>query len=164
MARLSSHTRTTADAARSERACRGAATAELAVVLPLALVLMLGGVDFGRCLYQLTAVEGAATSGAKYGAHDAAHSGDINGMKTAARDDLRNSVDVTTVAVDAERYCLCEDTMGLIDCQTGVCAGGPGLKRAYVHVTVDKPFNTLFPYPGLPNAVMLSREARMRVQ
>ena len=134
------------------------------MLLPLVFVLMLGGIDFGRALYQLTLVAGAATSGAKYGAHDAAHSGDINGMKTAARDDLRYSTDPSTVAVDAERYCLCEDTMSLIDCQTGVCAGGDGLKRGYVHVTVEKPFTTLFPYPGLPNSVMLSREARMRVQ
>ena len=141
----------------------GAATAELAVILPLCFVVLLGTVDFGRAMYELTVVANAATTGARYGSHDAAHSGDISGIQDAARDDLATSLPTEAVIVDAERYCVCEDS-GEIDCVTGVCMGGPGLKRVYVRVRVDKPFTTLFPYPGVPSAVTLSREAQMRVQ
>jgi len=143
--------------------CAGAATAELAMFLPIAFVLLLGSVDFGRVFYELTAIANAATAGAKYGAHDAAHSGDITGIRRAVTDDLEDSVAVDTVAVDTERYCNCDDG-ARIDCDTGTCAGGTGARRTYVRVRVQKPFTTLFPYPGVPNAVVLSREAQIRVQ
>jgi hypothetical protein len=142
---------------------RGAATAELGVLLPLILVLVLGGIDFGRALYELNVVASAATAGAKYGAHDATHSGNFAGMEDAALDDLRQSVEVADVAVAADRYCVCDDGTE-IDCFTGTCSGGPGERRSYVRVRIEKPFNTLFPYPGVPDSVTLSREARMRVQ
>ena len=153
-------TRNTKERARS---CKGAATAELAMFVPLAFVLLLGSVDFGRAFYELTAIANAATSGARYGAHDTTHSGDITGIRRAVTDDLKNSVAVETVAVDAERYCNCDDGAE-IDCATGSCAGGNGARRTYVRVRVEKPFTTLFPYPGVPKAVTLSREAQMRVQ
>jgi Flp pilus assembly protein TadG len=142
---------------------RGAATAELAVLLPLMFVLVLGGIDFGRALYELTVVANAATAGAKYGAHDATHSGNYAGMEDAALDDLRNSLAVEDVSVAADRYCVCDDGTA-IDCFTGTCAGGPGERRSYVRVRIEKPFTTLFPYPGVPASVLLSREAQMRVQ
>ena len=155
---------TTASAERTrDRSCAGAATAELAIFIPLLFVLLLGSVDFGRAFYELTAITSAATSGAKYGAHDATHAGDINGIRNAALDDLRNSVALDTVAVDAERYCDCDDGT-VINCVTGTCAGGNTARRSYIRVRVDKPFATLFPYPGVPSAVVLSREAQMRVQ
>jgi Flp pilus assembly protein TadG len=148
---------------RRQKGCKGAAVAELAFFLPMALVLLLGAIDFGRAFYELTAVANAATTGAKYGAHDAAHAGDINGMMSAARDDLKNSVNASEVDVAAERYCKC-GTGAEINCTTGTCAGGIGERRTYVRVRVDKPFATLFPYPGVPSSVNLSREAQMRVQ
>ena len=148
---------------RSVRSEAGAATAELAIFLPLTFVLVLGAVDFGRAMYELTEVANAATSGAKYGAHDTAHSGDINGMENAAYDDLSDSIEVEDVSVEADRYCVCDDGTE-INCTTGTCAGGNAERRTYVRVRVEKAFNTLFPYPGVPESVMIAREAQMRVQ
>jgi Flp pilus assembly protein TadG len=145
------------------RSCAGAATAELAIFVPIAFVLLLGSVDFGRVFYELTAIASAATAGARYGAHDASHSGDMTGIRRAVTDDLQDSVAIATVAVDAERYCNCDDG-AMIDCNAGTCAGGTGARRTYVRVRVQKPFTTLFPYPGVPNAMVLSRQAQIRVQ
>jgi hypothetical protein len=114
-------------------------------------------------MYELTAVSSAATTGAKYGAHDNAHSGDVSGMEDAALDDLGDSIEVADVSVEADRYCACDDGTE-INCTTGTCAGGNSERKTYVRVRVEKAFNTLFPYPGVPEAVTLVREAQMRVQ
>jgi len=137
--------------------------AELAIVLPVALVLLLGSVDFGRAFYELLAIANAATSGARYGVHDMTHAGDINGIRNAVLDDLKDSVTLDEVAVYADRYCDCDDGT-VIDCVTGTCAGGNTARRSYIRVRVDKPFTTLFRYPGVPSAVVLTRQAQMRVQ
>jgi Flp pilus assembly protein TadG len=51
-------------AGRSPRRRRGAAAAELAMILPLMLILVLGCVDFGRFAYSYIAVTNAARAGA----------------------------------------------------------------------------------------------------
>jgi len=141
----------------------GASLTELALMVPFGLVLLLGAVDFGRVQYEATVVASAAMAGAKFGAHDSGRSYDIAGMEEAARADLRESLDEDATAVAAARYCICPDGIE-VPCSTGSCTAGPNTRRAYVRVRVDKPFATLFPYPGVPETILLSRETQIRVQ
>lgn len=47
---------------------RGAAAIEFAIVLPMLMLLLLGGADFGRCFHSAMAITNAARAGAEYGA------------------------------------------------------------------------------------------------
>ena len=152
--------------------CRGVSVTELALVLPLSLVLFIGILDFGRVYYSAIAVSHAARAGVQYGAQDNVKSGDFAGMRQAASDALG---DVSNFTVTACRYCRCADGTGsCTSCNAGTdgCSSGSGClgtcgsaaPQVYVQVTVDKVFTTLFPYPGLPSRADLNRKATMRVQ
>ena len=152
--------------------CRGVSVTELALVLPLSLVLFIGILDFGRVYYSAIAVSHAARAGVQYGAQDNVKSGDFAGMRQAASDALG---DVSNFTVTACRYCQCPDGTGsCTSCNAGGdgCSTGSGClgtcssdaPQVFVQVTVDKVFTTLFPYPGLPSTADLNRIATMRVQ
>ena len=152
--------------------CRGVSVTELALVLPLSLVLFIGILDFGRVYYSAIATSHAARAGVQYGAQDNIKSGDFAGMRQAASDALG---DVSNFTVTACRYCRCADGTGTCTscnasadgCSTGSgCLGtcSSAAPQVFVQVTVDKVFTTLFPYPGLPSTADLNRIATMRVQ
>ena len=152
--------------------CRGVSVTELALVLPLSLVLFIGILDFGRVYYSAIAVSHAARAGVQYGAQDNVKSGDFAGMRQAASDALG---DVSNFTVTACRYCRCADGTGTCtSCNASAdgCSTGSGClstcssaaPQVFVQVTVDKVFTTLFPYPGLPSTADLNRRATMRVQ
>ena len=152
--------------------CRGVSVTELALVLPLSLVLFIGILDFGRVYYSAIAVSHAARAGVQYGAQDNIKSGDFAGMRQASSDALG---DVSNFTVTACRYCRCADGTGsCTSCNASAdgCSTGSGClstcsstaPQVYVQVTVDKVFTTLFPYPGLPSTADLNRQAIMQVQ
>ncbi len=157
---------------RSAERSRGVSVTELAIMLPLAFVLFIGILDFGRVFYTAMTISHAARAGVQYGAQDNIKSGDFAGMRTAARG---AAGDVPAVTVTACRYCRCADGTGsCTTCADGGdgCSTGSGClnscptdaPQVFVQVSADKVFTTLFPYPGLPSRADLNRQAIMRVQ
>jgi Flp pilus assembly protein TadG len=139
---------------------RGAALIELAVVVTVLSVVVLGTIDFGRIAYTAMALTNASRAGAMYGAQPF-KSSDFTGMRNAAS----NSASADIGAIDppvASRSCECEvaGTTTVIACNAS-CAG---TLRVRVSVTASKTFNMLTRFPGLPNSVSLSRTAIMRAQ
>ena len=57
---------------------------ELAVTLPLLVLVMVGAIDFARVFYMGMELTNAARAGAQYGAYNPAQSGNIAGMQAAA--------------------------------------------------------------------------------
>jgi Flp pilus assembly protein TadG len=142
---------------------RGAAVAEFAVSLPIAMLMLLGAADFGRVFVTATAASNAAQAGAQYGAQTKAHSADSTGIANIALSDLQNSaIGNDGFEVTSERHCECSGGT-TVDCDMGTC--GPGVsKNVYVRVRVDTTFETLFDYPGIPPEIEIAREARLRAR
>jgi len=138
----------------------GSATLELSLLSPLLILMLLGSIDFARLFYDGITVANAARAGVQYGALSKSKSGDINGMVQAAMNDVE---DLYGVSVTAERYCACSDG-SRVDCVNGDCSLLEGKPQIYVKVTVQKTFETLFPYPGIPHTLNLRREAIMRAR
>jgi Flp pilus assembly protein TadG len=116
----------------------GQALVELAIVLPLLIILCMGAVDFGRLYYHFIAVESAAAAGAQYGCASTGRAGSANGIREAALAqafDINNRPTVVTSAV----------------------TGG------VLNVTVSAMFSTLVPWPGMPHNVNVTRTARARI-
>ena len=150
---------------RRENTEKGAALAELAILLPVALAALVGSVDLGRAGYEAIAVANAARSGAAYGSFSPDRATDIAGMEAAATDDLSKSLPEGSFTVRASRYCTCGDgTLIACDAPFGVCDVSTLGRRMYVRVRVTKTFNTLLAYPGLPSSIALEREAHMRAE
>jgi Flp pilus assembly protein TadG len=122
---------------------RAAATAELAILLPLLAFLFVIAVDYARVFYYSLTVENCARNGALYGSDPvAASQSPYTSISQAALADAANLQPQPTVT----------STNG------SDSAGNP-----YVEVTVAWQFASLTNFPGVPNSTNLARTVRMRV-
>ena len=139
----------------------GQSLVELALVLPILLLLLVGIIEIGRFSYYSILVSNAARAGAQYGAQNLIAAADANGMETAAKNDGEN---VGPLNVTAIRTCGCTGTAATLGgaCPAPACAL-PDHALVYVEVTATGTFNSLFNYPGLPAAIALSSTEKMRV-
>ncbi len=143
----------------------GTATVEMAFLTPLILLMVMGVIDFARVYYDAIIVSHAARAAAAYGAQSNGTSGDFAGMQFAAQLDAQDLVrhDVSAgISVTTERFCRCPSGT-LVDCITGDCGIGSA-PEIYVRATAEKTFELLIPYPGIPNPIILRRQAVLRVQ
>jgi len=146
-------------AKRQARKRAGTATVELALLLPMLLVVALGAVDFGRVFYMSVGVANAARAGVQYGAQSMAFSLDYAGMKQAA---LNDGSDIPGLTANATRWCQCAGG-NPTSCSSSFC-GNSSVPQVYVQVNTQATFNTMVKYPGVPSTVTLSKQAIMRVQ
>ncbi len=134
----------------------GASLVELAVMLPLFLLLLFGAVDFGRAYYLAEEVAGAARAGAEYGAENPT---DTTGITKAATDD---APDVAGLSVATPTYgCECSNGTSF----TASCTSTPTCANNVVYrvtVTVSATYTPLFPWPKIPSTISLSSTAVMR--
>ena len=133
---------------------RGQSLVELALVLPILLLLMVGTIEIGRFAYYAILVSNAARAGAQYGAQSLTTSADTAGIQTAARND-----GLATLTVTPTQLCGCTAT-ALGGCPAGGFCANP---LVYVEVTTSGTFASLFSYPGLPRNLTLTSTIKMRV-
>jgi Flp pilus assembly protein TadG len=147
---------------------RGAALVELAVALPMLVLLMLGTADFARIFYMTMTLSEAARAGAQYGAQSVTKSRDTAGMRTAATNAVAAD-NLSGFSVTATTACVCWNDAGSTsqapspNTCAGTCAGGYHLV-VNVTVTATGTFTTVANYPGIPHTLTLSRDAVMRAQ
>jgi Flp pilus assembly protein TadG len=132
----------------------GSAIIELAVALPVVLLLVVGVADYARMYYTGITVANAARAAASFGADTAATDAQ---MVTAAQNDAGT---VILDTVSAGRYCVCPGT-GVVACTTATC-GVYGVPQAYDTVRVRKDYAVLMRYIGLPATVPIVRKVVFR--
>ena len=160
------HNQNTGDAPASELlragACseNGSSLVELAVVLPVLFLLLLGVADFGRAYYLGMEVSQAANSAALYGSQAPS---DAAGIANAAVADAQDVPGFTTSSVTVTSGCECSDgsspSLG--------CSAAPTCSTnavTYVQVDTVATYKATFPYPGIPASIVLRGKARMRAQ
>lgn len=132
----------------------GQTVLELALMLPLFLLLLIGLIEFGRYAYFDILVSNAARAGAQYGAQSLIQAADLNGIETAAKSD-----GLTTMTITPTQLCGCAAaTLG--GCPSGGVCARP---LVYVQVTATETFSSLFNYPGIPTSMTLTSTSTMRV-
>jgi len=125
----------------SGRSRRGVAVVELAVLLPLLVMVFLITVDFARVFYFSLTLTNCARAGALYACDP-----------VAAVESPFTSVSAAALA-DATNL----SPQPVISSTNGTDASG-----AYVEVTAKYPFATVTNFPGIPS-VQLTRTVRMRL-
>jgi len=136
---------------------------ELAIALPILLLLTLGVIEFGRAAYYGIEVSDAARAGAQYGAQGLAYSANSNNITQAALNSVPDIGAGLMTVTGVNQSCVCPGT-GTV---TGVaCEGQLGCPypMVYVTVTTNYPLSTLFQYPGLPPSFNLNGSSTMPVQ
>jgi Flp pilus assembly protein TadG len=126
---------------------RGAAAVEMAVLLPLLMLIVLGCVDFGRFAVRYITTTNGARAGAGYGCVNpyttATYATWQANVRQAVADEMGTTEGFTSGNVTAE----------------AIDEGG-GLWRA--EVTVPCRFQTLVRWPGIPSDITLRRTVKIR--
>ena len=142
---------------RSElTSCEGGSFVELALILPMFLLILVPTVDIGRAIYMSIEVASAAQAGAAYGIQNPT---DASGMQSASTAGVSN---LSGISAKATYGCECSDgTSASASCtSTPTCTYN---SVNYVDVVATAPYSTTFGYPGLPSSMNISREIRLRV-
>jgi Flp pilus assembly protein TadG len=143
---------------------RGAAVVELAISLPVLLLMMFGAADLARVYYTALGLTAAARAGAQYGALTPANTSNTATMQSRA---LAASPQLGAYTAVASRACQCANqtatTFTTQSC-TSACSSSSSHLVVYVTVTASKTFSTRMPIPGVPTTFNISRSVSMRAQ
>ena len=139
----------------------GAALAELTLVLPFLLAVLIGLIEVGRFADYGIKVANAARAGVQYGAQNISTASDAAGMRSAAVNDTQS---VSGLTVTAKNYCTCADGSADAGCVIATCSATHRI--VYVEVDTVGKLPSLFNYPGIPaslKTITVTRSAIMRV-
>jgi Flp pilus assembly protein TadG len=143
---------------------RGGSFIEVAVMLPIFLVLLLGIIDFARAYYLAIEVSNAARAGAQYGYQNSTTMKDTTGIRNAAGNDAPAAKSLPGWTVTSEWRCMCSDGTNLSSansCTTRSCSGGTHQVN-YLKVNTSVTYTLWFPLLGmLPASIPLSGQATM---
>jgi hypothetical protein len=134
----------------------GSATVELAVVLPLLALLLMGLADYGRLMYGASAVTYAARAGASFGARSVGSSSNLAGMRQAAVD-AGSDVNILLGDVAASKVCECADGTAIS------CTGTPICDRLIYAQVITKNISGFSNYSGMGTKT-ITRSAKIRAQ
>jgi Flp pilus assembly protein TadG len=147
------------------KANHGAALVELALLLPVLMLLVVGAIDFGRAYFVYLEVVSAAHAGAEYGS---LHPTDTTGMSTAATQSAPN---VSNLTVPTAVYgCECSDgssyTASCSTVPTCTASAGPPARASNVvyrvQVKTQAVYTPLMPWTGIPSSFTFSNTATIR--
>jgi Flp pilus assembly protein TadG len=131
---------------RDGRRSRGQSLAELALLLPVLLMIMLGAIDFGRAYFAYVSVTNGAQNGAHYASAGPLYASDLTGIKNAVLADTSDLVNTSATNPDV-----------------AASSGTDGQGNMFVDVTVTYQFEPIFPWPGVPGSFDIGRTVRARV-
>jgi Flp pilus assembly protein TadG len=167
------HTRILGQKFVARRKGSGQAMVELAIALPVLLLLAVGVIEMGRYMYIGILVGNAARAGAAYGARNLSNCCETTtptGIQRAADNDYQsNGQSVGGLTVSSVVTCGCDSGGTIASDTTGNCFPSTppscpsGNWVVTVHVTASGSFSALLKYPGIPSPLAISRTASMRV-
>lgn len=143
------------------RANGGAATVELAILVPMLMMFLVGAVDFGLIIHQKMQIGHAARAGARLALiRKPETQADLTEIELAILDTI-DPVSNPTRAVTAALFCEC--TGSAVACSDSICIGGGPLDK-YISVAVQEDVETLFGYPIIGKSFHLKKNAILRLE
>jgi Flp pilus assembly protein TadG len=137
----------------------GIAGMELALATPMLALLMCGGFDFGRAIYEQHRLTTAAEAGIQYATAVSSNLSNSSGIIAAARADASDTANSLTVTTGS---CTCPT--GTTLCSTATTCTGSTLTGTYQKVTVSESYSTLMTYGFVSNPFTLTAQSMVRVQ
>lgn len=134
---------------------RGSAIVEMALVMPVLVLMIAGLVDFGRNIYSAASLENAARTGVQYAQ---LYPGDGPGLLATVQGAGGVANDAT---VTWEAYCVCPNGARTA---CDVTCSDTTKPMWLIAVSVSQPFRTLLPYSDfiLPTAIGGNAVIRVR--
>jgi Flp pilus assembly protein TadG len=140
------------------RAEQGSVAVELALFIPVMLLLFAGLFQFGSGIFDTLRLESAARAGAQYAMIDPTNATDIqNAVRSAI------GGDTSDVEVTATSYCQCPGDNAHVDCTIVSCSGGAS-SHQFVSIAANRPFTSILSLPALGSITEVSGQAIIRVR
>lgn len=139
-------------------ACRaGNSVIELALALPILLLLLVGIVNYGAAAYRQTAIVNAARTGIEY----VARSNDMSAVAEVVAKAL--NTDPSTLTIATSQFCECGDMATMCG---ALCSTTPPAvpQNVFLTINVSEPFAPVIDIPVLPYPATLSARATFRMQ
>jgi Flp pilus assembly protein TadG len=140
----------------------GQGLVELALTLPLLILILMGGAEFARFAWASIETANAARAGAQYGAQTNVTASDDAGMQTAA---LNDGVNLSGLTATSSHFCACSTaptaSLGCLNALNS-CAS-PAVVLEYVQVNTSSTIRPLYHWPGLPATFSPNGSALMQV-
>jgi Flp pilus assembly protein TadG len=137
----------------------GAAIVELALTMPVLVVLLLGAAEFAQLEHASIEVSNAALAGVQYGSQDPVTAADTTGIGTAAQNDAGN---ITLGTTTATQSCVCSNANGTtVTCGPTDCPGANS--ETILTVQTQATISPLVHLPGLPTSYTVHGQAIQKV-
>lgn len=133
---------------------------ELALAMPVLVILMMGACDLARAFYENIQLDNAARAGVRYAAQSITAAAVSSNIQAAAYADAPSIAGVMTVNVS---QCACLSGSNVSTCGTGSAYCSADSRSSWVEVDTSAPFTTMMPYPFFPSSFTLSGKAVMQV-
>ena len=137
----------------------GNVVVDLALIMSVFVLLMLGGYDISRMAIETHELEQVARSGAQYALLGPTKAQDTDTIISEAQEAAGDYADEITVT--ATTFCECPE--GPMDNCTDTCVDG-STSDMFVSVMVTRPFIFLFNLPTIFGSYTISGSAEMRVR
>lgn len=154
---------------RNLRDDAGQALVELALVVPLLTLILVGAAEVGRIAYAAIEVNNAARAGVAYASQSHTAASDTPNITLAATNE---APDVSGMTVTAANACSCATVPAgggvsytPITCSTALTScTSPGRIMETVQVNTTATIDTAFHFPGIPNSLTLRGQAIMNTE
>ena len=134
----------------------GSSVLELALLMPMLVLILIGSIDFGQAYYAGIEVAAAAEAGTSYGL---ANPQDTAGMRSAA---LLDAGDLPTMTAAATYGCECSNgTSGTLNCATTPSCSINLVN--YVDVTTSVSYRPMLLYALFSSTFSFQGHSRMRL-
>lgn len=140
----------------------GQALLELALTLPLFVLILLGGAELARLAYAAIEVTNAAKAAVQYGDQNVGTATDVAGMTNAAINDAANMPNAGTLALTASSTYQCSNAPDINITVTNTSCPGAQIVQT-LSVTTSIAFDPLIHLPGLPSTYTLHGHATQKV-
>lgn len=143
----------------------GVMAVELALLLPVILVMMMGAYEFSSAISNQMAIQNATRASTQYALTKPPIQGDLQEVVEAAKQampsDWTDAQNAHAAQISASLTCECSLT-GQVAC-TAQCTTGEE-KLTYLNVSITKVHDFLFDFPGLIPSVDLADTAVVRLK
>ena len=135
----------------------GQALVELALTVPLLVIVLLGSVEIARVAFVAIEVTDAAKAAVQQGANSRANAGNNGRIHAAA---VAGAPDITLGNSVVTKSCICSDGTAS-NCQSNSC--GTANVEQLITVTTQTTFDPLIHVPGLPTSYVIQGHATQKV-
>lgn len=142
---------------RYHRDENGIAATEFALIAPVLLLLLVGMIDFGLYINANMKLENTTRAAAEY----VYQGGDPDLLENDVLSEILDPVSYENTSIVTEYICACSDGIS-ISCGES-CDSGDYLRR-FIEIRLNRAYEPMFKYPGLPHPVQLNGHVRLQVQ